>query len=201
MWEYTKSVFFFLGRWLKFAWPALILYLLDLSDIWRRWMEPLLPESWHGLTVPTPLVVVGGVIIMFWAAAHVFHQIRIDHDKLATQLDDKVPEDVVEHLSDLWEELVLEIWSGPAVTAASELDVWTRKWRDWDKRTGEYMKKHVSPTQATLFRIVGHLDTPPISGGFNNAHNEALRAVMWQMNRLRGFLDKHSRVTPSASRT
>lgn len=191
---YFKSVGLFLVRWTKYAWPAFAFIALDSVNVWTTYVEPELPPNWQGLNVPTPFFVLAVILLAFWAAAHVFYQVRKDRDDKAAQLEDTVDEEAVDELSALYEEVVNDIWNGN-VDEDGDLEEWFRHWENWHDKVVNILEEEFPGGTAKLFRTVGFLDTPPVAGGYNEDHNEKLRTVMWKMQKLRAIVEEYSRTT------
>lgn len=189
---YLKSVGLFSARWAKYAWPLLVFVAVDAADLWKSHIEAYLPPDWQGLSVPTPLFVLGMVVTGLWIAGHVFYEVRKDRDDKAKQLEDSVDEEAVASLAELFKEVANDIWNAD-VENDRQLREWFDNWERWHAEVVDILKDEFPGGTAELFDTVGFLDTPPIAGGYNEEHNEKLRTVMWKMKRLREIIDEYSR--------
>lgn len=80
--EYLKSGGKFLWSTVKCSWPALAFVLLDVTDIWTRYLRPELPGTWREISLPGWLIwtVVGLVVV--GAAVWTYHRLRMDYEAL-----------------------------------------------------------------------------------------------------------------------
>ncbi len=109
------------------------------------------------------------------------------------EIEDRVPQSVVDELSRLRKELNRDIWNN-VPKDPDGIPEWWRRFEEWHQRTVDYMGQHFAQAVADDFEDVGVL----IVTGMSNDTQPHVKLLAWKLNKLSEMIEKHTRATPSA---
>jgi hypothetical protein len=112
--------------------------------------------------------------------------------KYQQELDDRVPQSVIDELSRLRIELNREIWNKPPNDKASYGE-WVARFDEWHGRTLALLSENFTESVRNGFEDIGVLNVE----GFKDEDPKQARIIAWKMERLASIIDRHTRATPS----